>query len=332
MADRPGPLPTSTVGADAPEILSDKRLELAARAAWLYHAKGQRQEDIARTLGLSRQVVQRLITTAAAEKLIRFQLLHPLASCIALADQLTDRFRLVSAEVVPSVEDRRENISSIADAAACSVETLLLKTDPVIVGIGGQRVIRDATLRVASMHRPMHRLVSLMGNMTREGRASHYDSIMGLANRVGAQCYPLPMPVVAESIEAKTVLQAQPAYRLCAALVGDADLLMTGIGYLDGAAPLLRDGFVTDAELTRAVELGAVGDIRGYCFDSEGRIVDAPHHARLTSFPLAVPAAARTIIVQCGARRVPALRAAMEGGLANGLITDEETAQLLLEP
>lgn len=331
MADKPGPQSASFGAADAPEILSERRLELAARAAWLYYAKGQRQDDIARTLGLSRQVIQRLIATAAAEKLIRFQLLHPLAACIELADQLADRFRLVCAEVVPSLPDRRDNISSIADAAACTIETLLMKTEPAIVAIGGQRVIRDATLRVAPMHRPMHRLVSLMGNMTREGRATHYDSIMGLAKRVGAQCYPLPMPVVTDCVEAKTVLGSQPGYRRCATLVRDADLLMTGIGYIDGAAPLLRDGFVTEAELARATELGAVGELRGYCFDVGGSLIDAPHHARLTSFPLVSPATSRTILVQCGAFRVRALRAAFRGGLANGLITDEETARLLLD-
>ena len=313
------------------DVLADRRIDLAARAAWLYHAKGQRQEEIARTLNISRQVVQRLIALAASENLIRFQLIHPLATCISLADRLKDRFGLEYSEVVPSVPDRAGNIASIAAAAAFYLENLFQQTEPVTVGIGGRRVIRDAALRVAPMHRPMHRLFSLMGNMTREGRAGHYDVILGLAERIGAQCYPLPMPVVANTVEEKAVLQAQIAFRASLALVEEASVLIMGICYVTRAAPLYRDGFITEEELKLVLEAGAVGEMLGNCFDATGRLLNVGYHKRLTSFRLPSPATRRTLIAQCGAERVPAIRAAFAGRLANGVITDEETARQLID-
>src|SRR5206468_9801290 len=87
---------------DRPDPPSDRKLDLAARAAWLYHAKGRRQDQIAADLNLSRQVVQRLIALAASENLIRFQLIHPLAECIELAERVRERFDLVYCEVAPS--------------------------------------------------------------------------------------------------------------------------------------------------------------------------------------------------------------------------------------
>jgi DNA-binding transcriptional regulator LsrR (DeoR family) len=311
--------------------LIDRRCNLAARAAWLYHAKGQRQEEIARTLNISRPVVQRLIALAASENLIRFQLIHPLADCISLADCLKDRFQLEYAEVVPSVADPVENVASVATAVAFYLEGLFQQTKPVTVGIGGRRVWHEAAIRVAPMRRPMHRLVSLMGNLTREGRAGHYDVILGLAERIGAQCYPLPMPVIANTVEEKTVLQTQIACRASLALVKEANTLMVGIGQMTMDAPLYRDGFITERELRTAQEAGAVGEMIGNCFDAQGQLLDVGYQERLTSFRLPSPPRRRTLIAQCGPERVPAIRAAFAGRLANGLITDEETAQRLLD-
>ena len=330
MAKDIHPLHALPAREERPELLTDRRLDLAARAAWLYHAKGLRQDEIARTLSLSRQVVQRLIALAASERLVRFQLVHPLTASIELADRLTDRLGLDYAEVVPSTDREADNVASIASAAAFLLESLLEGTEPVTIGIGGRRVIREAALRVTPLARPMHRLVSLMGNMTRSGRAGHYDVIMGFAERVGAQCFPLPMPVVTSTVEERRVLQAQAAFLACRALVAEADLLLTGIGPMHQTAPLLVDGFITEDELKAALDAGAIGDILGNCFDASGQLLAGVHHDRLTSFPPEVRAGRRSVIAQCGQERVSALLAAFAGNLANGLITDEDTARALL--
>src|SRR5262249_59676851 len=68
-----------------------QRRDDAARAAWLYFVAGRTQEEIASQLDLSRQAVQRLVAFAVSEKLIKFRLDHPIASCEALAAKLIDR-------------------------------------------------------------------------------------------------------------------------------------------------------------------------------------------------------------------------------------------------
>jgi DNA-binding transcriptional regulator LsrR (DeoR family) len=309
----------------------DRRLDLAARAAWLYHARGQRQDEIARTLNISRQVVQRLIAMATSEKLIRFQLIHPLADCVVLADRLADRFHMEYVEVVPAAHDGADDVSSIATAAALYIERLFLQTEQVTIGMGGHRVMRDVVTSVPPMRRPAHRLVSLMGNLTRQGRAGHYDVIMGLAERTGVQCYPLPMPVVANTVEEKTVLQAQIAFQSALKLVNEASVLMMGIGYINDAAPIYRDGFITSDELQAVLAAGAVGEILGYCFDAAGNLLDVEYHERLTSARLMPSKNCLSLLIQCGERRVPAIHAALTGQLVNGLITNETTASRLLE-
>lgn len=310
---------------------SARKLDQAARAAWLYHAKGQRQDEVARTLNVSRQNVQRLIALASTENLIRFQLVHHLASAIELEERLRSRFGLVYCEVVPSVADEEGNALSVATALAYYIENMLQGDTPVTIGMGGYRIMRQVAALVTPMQRPMHHFVALMGNMTRHGRASHYDVIMGLAERVGAECYPLPMPVVTGSVQEKNVLQQQMAFKTSASLVDSADLLVSGVGYMAPDAPLYRDGFIVQEELQQMLDDGAVGEILGHCFDASGRLLTGGHHERLTSFAPLSPPRRRTMIAQTGYRRFPAIKAAFGGKLANCLITDEATARALLD-
>ncbi len=56
--------------------------------------QGAGQEQITADLNLARQVVQRVIATAAGENLIRSRLVHPLAQCIQLAERQVLRAQL----------------------------------------------------------------------------------------------------------------------------------------------------------------------------------------------------------------------------------------------
>lgn len=331
MDDEVGPAPDDSKAGDRPDPPNDRRLDLAARAAWLYHAKGRRQDQIAVELNLSRQVVQRLIAIATSENLIRFQLVHPLSDCIELAERLRERYDLVYCDVAPSQRGQDEDIATVATAAAFYLESLLSQKAPITIGIGNGRALRETTSRIAPMARPQHKCVSLMGNLTRQGRASHYDVVMRLAERVGAQCYPLPMPVVTNTVAEREVLQAQLGYKAFLALVEEASVLMMGIGYMGRLAPLHLDGFITSSELAQATDAGAVGELLGHAIDAGGKLITGGHHDRLTSFTLQAPAIRPTMIVQSGSRRVLAIRAALKERLANALITDESTGRLILE-
>lgn len=312
------------------EAPSDRKLELAARAAWLYHAKGRRQDEIARELNISRQIVQRLIALAAAENLIRFQLIHPLSECIELAERLRERFGMLFCEVTPTEKGNEEDISTVATAAALYLENLLQRKEPITIGIGNGAAMRETTLKLPRMSRPQHTCVSLMGNLTRHGRASHYDVVMRMAERIGAQSYPMPMPVVTNTVAEREVLQAQLAYQSFLSLVAEASVLLMGLGFMDGQAPLYRDGFITEAELRQAREQGAIGELLGHSLDADGRLLTGGYHDRLTSYALTSPPQRPTMIVQTGRVRISGIRAALDGKLANCLITDENTARLLL--
>src|SRR6202140_4645389 len=94
------------------------RLDNAARAGWLYFIAGKTQDEIAKTLNVSRATAQRLVSLCLAERLITFRLEHPITACMELAARLKDVFELRYCEVVPTDPAAPLSAAGIAERAA----------------------------------------------------------------------------------------------------------------------------------------------------------------------------------------------------------------------
>ncbi len=309
----------------------DEKLDLAARAGWLYYVGGETQEVIAATLGVSRPVAQRLIALAVSKSLIKFRLDHPIAACMELAKRLTDRFELSFCEIVPGDPTQPEARVSVAVSAATWLEHYVSQTAPLVLALGTGRTLRTAVAQVRPLSRPQHKVISRVGNMARDGSASAFDVVMRLADGIGSKRYPMPTPVVADSEEERALFQTQRSFRLLFELAAQAKATFVGIGEIGWNAPLHSDGFITDQELAELSERGAVGEITGWAFDEGGRILDGSVNARVVSLPITQPSDGLVIAVGNGPGKVVPIRAALRGRLISGLITDDLTAQAVLD-
>ena len=308
----------------------DRKLDLAARAAWLYYVAGRRQEEIAAQLNVSRQAVQRLVALAVSEKLIKFRLDHPIAECMALGEELRQRFGLAYCSVQPTDPRSEHPSAGIAIAAAEHLATYLAEREPLIVAFSTGRMLRAVVDETPVMECPQHKLVSLVGTISRDGRASSYEVVRRFAERTGAQCFPIPTPVVASSVEERRLLQTQRSFAVVRELASRAVAAFVGVGNIGWQSPIHHDHFVTDEAITELIEQGAVGDTAGWAYDSAGRLVDCSVNERNAALPLSELKQTRVIGVSGSPDRVIAISAALHGGLLGGLITDERTAQAVL--
>ncbi|PKQ07066.1 MAG: hypothetical protein CVT71_01225, partial [Alphaproteobacteria bacterium HGW-Alphaproteobacteria-10] len=129
----------------------DRRREDAARAAWLYFVAGRTQDEIAAQLDLSRQAVQRLVALAVGEKLIKFRLDHPLATGMALAERLKQRFALEFCDVAPSDPAAPSSVAGVAGALAARLHRLLSAKAPAIICVGTGRTLRAAVEEIDAL-------------------------------------------------------------------------------------------------------------------------------------------------------------------------------------
>ncbi len=319
-----------TIPAERPLQASPRR-DQAARAAWLYYVGGSTQDEIAARLGISRQAAQRLISLAVAEKLVRFRFDHPIGPCMEQAAALTDRYRLLFCDVVPAATGVSP-IPSIAIAGAQYLERWFAQRAPLVLGLTSGRTLHAIAAELSPMDAPQHKVMSISGTIERSGRATAYEAVMRIAERVGAECFPMPTPVIATSVDERRLLQTQQSFRALQDLLRQARCLMVGIGTIGWQSQIHANQFVTDAELIELMEAGAVGEIAGWSFDAKGRVIEGATNERVAGLRLEPRPGCVTIGVAGGADKVAAIRAALEGRLVDALITDEQTAMRVLGP
>ncbi|HEY8575079.1 MAG TPA: sugar-binding transcriptional regulator [Devosia sp.] len=309
---------------------SSTRLDDAARAGWLYYVAGNTQEEIAAKLGISRQSAQRLVSLSVSEGLIKVRLDHPIGRCMDLGQRLKTRFALDLVEVVPSDPTSQSTTIGLAEATAAEIERWLRRPEPIVMAVGTGRTLKAAVEQLMPMEALHHKVVSLTGNIAPDGSAAYYNVIFNIADAVKARSFPMPLPVIASSARERELLHAQPMIRETLALAAKADVTFVGVGHIDADAPLYLDGFITDAELAALQKAGAVGEICGWSFDKDGRLIEGIINDRVASAPLPALDGSLVVAIAMGKRKLPGIRASLNRHLVNGLITDERSAESLL--
>jgi DNA-binding transcriptional regulator LsrR (DeoR family) len=306
------------------------RLDFTAKAGWLYYIGGHSQDEIAQKLGVSRQTAQRLVSRAVQQGLIKIRLDHPVGDCMSLAARLKSKFALQFVEVIPSGDQALGLSGGLAQAVAAELERRLACDKPAVIAIGTGHTLKAAVEEMVPMEARQHKIVSLTGNITREGSVWFYNVVFKLADMITAKCYPMPVPVIASSQQERSILHSQPVIHQTLSLAARADVAFVGIGDVGPEAPLFLDGFILKDELKRLQQAGAVGEIVGWTFDKDGKLVAGITNDRVASAP--IPSCGRTLVIGVakGERKEPAIRGALRGRLINGLMTDEITAQSLL--
>jgi DNA-binding transcriptional regulator LsrR (DeoR family) len=309
----------------------EEKLELAVRAAWLYHVAGNTQHEIARKLQISRPTAQRLVAYAFERGLIKVRVNHKVASCLELAIALRRRYDLAVCDVVPVNDDSGEQVlRKIAVAAAQVMESYLNDVEPRIIALGSGQTLKAVVGELNMLARPQHRLLSLVGTIARDGSSNPYDAALQAAEKIGAKCFLIPAPLLADSPEERKQWCHHRLYRIVEELSNQIDVAFVGIGDMRLGCPMHRDGFLTADEVMELVEAGAVGDNLGWAFNQAGEMVRASTQQRVTSIQLRRPPKKPVIAFAGGERKAEAVLGALRGQWINGLVTDETCARIIL--
>jgi DNA-binding transcriptional regulator LsrR (DeoR family) len=178
---------------------------------------------------------------------------------------------------------------------------------------------------------PQHKIVSLVGNIAPDGSASFYDVITRIADAVRAPHFPMPLPVIASTVNEKKLLMAQKPVKHVIELARQADVTFVGVGEMSDNAPLLQDGFVNRDEMRALIKAGAVGEVVAWAFDRGGQFIEGMTNDRVASVVLDRPAKRLVVGAAMGLAKLAALRGALAGRIINGLITNEVMAAHLLK-
>ena len=303
--------------------------EMKARASWHYYVEGLTQEQIADILGVGRIKVHRILSAAREEGIVQFRIKGSVFECIRLEKLLRERYSLTDATVVPSPSDSTKAPLLVGHAAAAYIADNLNSGDVVAVGWG--RTLKFAISELPRRSLQHSTVVSMLGGLTHAQPLNPTESAWELAEKIGADCYLLPVPVFADHPEQRDAFMSQRSVQDVVLRGRRANLALLSVGSLSPDSPIANYGYIRPSELEELQIAGAVGDILCHFVNAKGKAVDHAVNRRVCAFPLEHLAEIRNIVLASGgSEKVGVMRAALAALDVSVLITDESAARGLL--
>ncbi|MBB4301723.1 DNA-binding transcriptional regulator LsrR (DeoR family) [Rhodobium orientis] len=302
---------------------------LVARVAWYYYVANMTQQEIADRLGLTRLRVNKIIGQVRADGSVQVEIRLPLASCVALEEELKSRFKLQDAVVVPSIRDEVAQKRVIGEAAGVLLNGML--KDGQTIGLGWGDTLGAAVRKLTPRQFSRTRVVSLMGGLTRGSGANTFEVASQLARALGAECHYIPSLLYYPDDESFAGLMAYPPLAEVMAEARQADLVLVSCGDLSGRSQLFSAVSLSPRDIDELKEKGAVGELLGTFLDADGKDVDHPLNKRVMALhPSGLGNIAKTILASGDAYKLPIIRAILKLGNVTHLVTDEAVAEGLM--
>lgn len=296
---------------------------LMVKTAWYYYLENMTQQEISDLLGITRIRVIRLLEKARNSGVVQFQIRHDSVQRMEIERRLVKQYGLTDAFVVPTNPKEEEINETIAKGAAMYIAGRIGENDFINLGYGdtpGRLINHLATIA----EHPIS-CVSLTGGVS-------YYLPNARSNIFNAKLYLMPTPLVASSKEMAAAMRKEASVTEISRMIGLSSLTVVGIGGMGDSATILKEGILSKNDFLLLQMQGAVGDVLSHFIDKDGNLVETPIEERLISTPLSVLREMENVIaVAAGTEKVEAIRAVLNGGYLNVLITDEATAASLVD-
>lgn len=298
-------------------------------AAWLYYEERMTQEEVADQLGVSRASVVNFLQEARDRGIVTIAVASRHLQTVGLARELCDTFGLANCLVVPDDGGRLPSYERIGKAGARLLIEQLQPDD--ILGVSWGRTVQSLSTSLPELHLPGVAVVQIAGSSIGTADFSPELCTSNIANRIGARCINLHAPGIVSTPQIKKLFMQEPALIETFAIIRSCNKVLFGVGGVDRAGTAMRSGYMTPEKIAPYLKRGAVGVIAGRCLDREGRPVLGALDEQIIGLSLAeIAKVPERICVAGGIDKADAIRAALRGGYATVLVTDEATAQALL--
>jgi deoxyribonucleoside regulator len=313
-------------------LSAEQREQLMIQAAKLYYDLDHTQIEIGLILGLNRFQIARLLKEARETGLVHIEIVPRAKRLPPLESRLQRTFGLKEAIIVGSFgDDEAAGLDAVARAAANYLASL--KPPPALVGVSWGRTMSAVAERLPRGWNRGVEIVLLNG-------ATHLRSAITPTNTVaerfaaagGGTAVLLPVPAIVGDPRTRQALEADPIISRALDRGAEAPVACFGFGGLGASSVLVESGYI-DAEAMFALRgKGAVGDILGRIIDRDGRIIDEELDRRTIGLSLeALRGKSLSIGISAGPAKHAVLYAALRSGYINAVVTDEATADYVLE-
>lgn len=313
--------------------LIQDRASLLADVAEMYYLEGKDQTQIAKIIGVTRSMISRMLSEARNRGIVEIRIARPVKTEYELEKALVNRFALKDVMVVSTRNaDHERLLGDLGRGGAQFLRRHIFTS--AIVGLAWGTSISATIDAVDARENVPVKVVQLVGAMG--ARNAEYDGhtlVQRLAEKLGGEGYFINAPYFCQTPDMARALLVTHGVLETVALGKNAQVALLGIGSTNPKySSYYLAGYVPLDEIERIRASGAVGDIAGIHFDLNGNQVCQEFYERLVTIRvedlLRIPV---RIGVAGGTGKVDPILGALRGKLVNVLITDNVTAQKVLE-
>ncbi|MDF2658024.1 MAG: MarR family transcriptional regulator [Paenibacillus sp.] len=312
--------------------IGEERTRLLVKVSNQYYNDGLNQQEIADRLGISRPQVSRMLSMARAAGIVQIKIKNPYSEEQQYERAIAETFGIhdVSVLNVPDADPRTIE-TQLARAGSALLESALKDHD--IVGVMAGRSIAAIGNEIGFVQRKGLQFVPLVGGWGSEGAPWHANSnARSLAEKLKSKYRLLNAPAVVASKEARDVFVSEPEIADVFRMAGKTNIALVGIGQVSEQATIVQSGYFSKSDIENVRSLGAVASYCTSFLDENGKLVPYDLEQRMIGMTAGelrkVP---NVIAIASGEEKVPAICATLRGRWIDVLITDMETAKLVLK-
>lgn len=301
------------------------------KVAKMYYQQGYSQAAIAKKIQISRPTVSRLLNHAKENGFVKIEIEDPYQDADSLSLLLQEKFDLKDCVVEHAAHNDYLNVQkAIGKRAALYLEEIVKDGDNIGVSWGKTMIQVSHNLRPTNFKDIG--VIQLKGGLS----FSHIDTrshqiLDSFAKSYHATPRDLPLPVIFDVKEVKQMVEKDRHIKSILEQGKQVDIALFTVGAVKDSSLLFKLGFLNEQEKAR-IKARAVGDICSRFYDERGEVADQDINNRTIGIELEnLKEIENSIIVAGGEHKISAIKGALKGNLGNILITDQYTAQQLLD-
>ncbi|WP_047982674.1 sugar-binding transcriptional regulator [Ornithinibacillus contaminans] len=313
-------------------MLSWEERRLMVKVAMLYYFEGWTQAEIATKYNVSRPVISKLLNTAKKEGIVEIYIKDETFHTVELEQKLIKKFDLKEVIVVSTAGFAPELAKRQLGKTGASY--LAKRTKNVkSLGISWGSTLLSLVEEYPYEHKNNVHIVPIVGGMGSEYVHLHSNQLaFNLAQKMNTTCSYLYAPALVDSLDLKERLVNTKDIAHVLEEARNVELAVVGLGNPFKGSTMEKIGYLNPDDLTSLRKAGAVGDISSRFFDAVGNELQHPLNQRVIGLDLEdIRKIPEVIGIVEGSYKLESIEAALQGGYLDVLITDDRTAQELVE-
>lgn len=311
--------------------MSSNRNDLLAKIATLYYEANLTQSEIAKRLNKSRPTISSMLQEARDKGIVRINIIHKQSNVIKKEEFLAEKFNLqtviISTHTGP-ITERKKNIGLLC---AEFVEGILPNYHSL--GLGWGTTVYEFVQAASFYTMNNLEIIPLMGGIGIDNILYHSNHLaFQLAEKYKCNASFFYAPAIAENEEVFNIFQTSNLISRAYNSAKSAELAIFSIGNPTTSQTYQSFNNISPSEHEEIKNKGAIGDILGTFFDSNGDTINTSVSNRMTGLKLKdIEMMNEVLIFGVGEEKAESFSVLLNKGFIDHLIIDQTIADYLIQ-